>query len=133
MTKALRLVDDLFELADGNRALFAGAEQTAEHLLALEFLAPSVLLHHHVWDFVDALVGGVALFAAQALAAAANRFAFLALARVNHLILIKSAKGTFHGAVGADRPAAQPFLSKSASCLLSLTIVSAGLYQQQAL
>ena len=58
-----------------------------EHLLAVELLAPAVLLDHHVRNFVDSLVGGVAAGALQALAAAANGIAFLALPGIHYLIV----------------------------------------------
>jgi hypothetical protein len=66
--------------------------------LAVELFAPAVFLDHHVRDFVDALVGGEALAALQALAAAADRFRLFALARVDYLVIRKTAKRTFHGA-----------------------------------
>ncbi len=95
--KAFGVVDDLLQLAHGDRPLLAGAQQAVEDFLALEFLAPAVFLHHHVGNFVDALVGGEALLALQALAAAADGFAFLALARIDHLVVFKAAKRTLHG------------------------------------
>src|SRR5581483_8456389 len=93
----LGFVDDLLQLADRNRTFFAGAKQAIENLLAIELFAPPIFLHHHVGNFVDALVGGEALFAFQALAAAANRIRFLALARVHDLIVFKTAERTLHG------------------------------------
>ena len=80
----------------GHGALLAGAAQPGQHLLAVEGLAASVLLHHHVRDLVDPLVGGEALGAAEALAPAADDLAFLALARVHHLVLEVAAVGTLH-------------------------------------
>jgi hypothetical protein len=65
---------------------------------SFEFLAPAVLLDYHVRNFVDALVSGKALSAFQTLTAAANGIGFLALARIHHLVILKSAKWTFHGA-----------------------------------
>src|ERR1039458_2460324 len=69
--EGLGFIDDLFQLADGNGPLLAGAHQAVEHFLAVKTLAPSVFFYHHVRDFVDALVGGEALFALEAFAAAA--------------------------------------------------------------
>ena len=89
-------VDDCFQLACRNGAFFAGAEQAAEDLLAVESLAAAVFLDHHVGDFVDALVGGEAAVAALALAAAADGVGLLAFARVDDAILPETAIGTFH-------------------------------------
>jgi hypothetical protein len=96
MRKALRGVDDGFELAGRDGTLLAGAEQAAEHLLAIEALAAAVLLDHHVGDLVDALVGGEAAIAALALAAAADGVGLLAFARVDDPVLPETAIGTFH-------------------------------------
>ena len=91
-----RRVHNGFELAGRNRPLFAGAQQAAQHLLAVEALAPPVLLDHHVRDFVDALVGREAPVAALALAPPPDGVGLLALARVDHPILPETAIGTFH-------------------------------------
>ena len=93
----LGLVDDLLQLADRHRTLLAGPQQAVQHLLAIEFLAPSVFLHHHVRNFVDALVGGEALLALQALAPAPDGIGFLALARIHDFVIGKAAKWAFHG------------------------------------
>src|SRR5216683_740223 len=94
--KSLGFIDDLLELADGHRALFAGAHEAVEHFLAVKTLAATVLLYDHVRDFVDALVGGEALFALQAFAAAADGIRFLAFARIHDFVIFKPAKGAFH-------------------------------------
>src|SRR6185437_12894969 len=90
------LVDQRFHIAGGDGALFAGVQQAAEDFLALEFLAASVFFHHHVGDFVDALIGGEALVAALAFAAAANGLGFLTLSRINYAVLRKPAVWAFH-------------------------------------
>ena len=64
--------------------------------MAVKTLAASVFLYHHVGDFVDALVGGEALFALQAFAAAADGIRFLAFARIHNFVIFKPAKGAFH-------------------------------------
>src|SRR5450631_3571797 len=94
--EGLGFIDDLLEFADGYRALLAGAHEAVEHFLPVETLAASVFLYHHVRNFVDALVGGEALFALQAFAAAANGIRFLALARIHDFVIFKPAKGAFH-------------------------------------
>ncbi len=91
------LVDDVLHLGGGDVALLAGVQQAGEDLLAVEFLAAAVLLDDHVGDFVDALVGGEALVAALALAAAADGVGFLAFAGVDDPVLGKSAIRAFHG------------------------------------
>src|SRR4029077_14281074 len=72
--------------------------QAVQHLLAIEFLAPAVFFHHHVGNFVDALIGGETPAAFQALATAANRLGLFAFARVDDLIIQMAAKRTLHGA-----------------------------------
>ena len=67
-------------LSRSNGAFLAGLQQAAQHFLPLELLAAAVFLHHHVGDFVDALIGGKALVASLALAAAADGIGFFALA-----------------------------------------------------
>src|SRR6266481_4042987 len=94
--EALGFVDDLLEFADGHGALFAGAHESVENFLAVKALAASVFFYHHVWNFVDALVGGKTLFALQAFAAAANGIGFLAFARIYDFVIFKPAKGAFH-------------------------------------
>src|SRR6185437_1066536 len=106
------LVDQRFHIAGGDGAFFAGVQQAAEDFLALEFLAASVFFHHHVGDFVDALIGGEALVAALAFAAAANGLGFFTLARINYAVLRKPAVWAFHCFVliighGAQGPAAR--------------------------
>ena len=89
-------VDDFLHLGDGDFALLAGMEQAGEDLLAVEVFAAAVFLDDHVGDFVEALVGGEALVAAFALAAAADGVGFLALAAVDDLVFSEAAVRTFH-------------------------------------
>src|SRR5262249_53758380 len=93
----LHIVDDLLHASHGDRALFASPQHAGEYFLTLELFAPPIFLHHHVRDLVDALVGGETLFTLQALAAAADRRAFLALARVDDFVVFRAAKWAFHG------------------------------------
>src|ERR1700674_2397304 len=94
--KGFGFIDDLLEPADRYRALFAGAHQAVENFLAVKTLAASIFLYDHVRDFVDALVGGEALFALQAFAAAADGIGFLSFARIHDFVIFKPAKGAFH-------------------------------------
>src|ERR1700693_770703 len=96
--KGFGLVHNLLELADWHRPFLTCTQQAVQNFLAVEFLAASVLLDHHVRNFIDALVGGEALGALQALAAAADRLRLFAFARVDYLVIGEAAKGTFHGA-----------------------------------
>src|SRR5208283_2104717 len=91
------VVDDLLQLTHRDGPLFASAQQSVQYLLPLEFLATAVFLHHHVRNLVDPLVGGKTLLALQAFATAADRFAFLAFARIHHFVVLKAAKRAFHG------------------------------------
>src|SRR5207342_1805444 len=67
-----------------------------DEFLPLEPLAPAVLLDDHVRDFIDPFVAGEAPAAFETLAAAANDFALLALARVDDLVAQMTAVWTFH-------------------------------------
>src|SRR5262249_45173816 len=93
----LHAIRHLFQRLHGHRPLLAGLEQAGQDLLAVEALAPAVLLHHEVGDLVDALVGGEALAAAQALAAAADDLALLALPGVHDLVFEVRAERALHG------------------------------------
>jgi hypothetical protein len=92
----LGLVHDRFQFGGGDGALFAGAQEAAQHLLAFEFFPAAVFLHHHVGDFVNALVGSEALVATLAFATAANRVCFFAFARIYHSILREATIRAFH-------------------------------------
>src|ERR1041385_2001783 len=74
-------IRDALELLDADRPLLAGAHQPADQLLPLERLGAAVLLDHAVLDLLDVLAARVPLAALEALAAAADAVAFLALAR----------------------------------------------------
>src|ERR1039457_6687136 len=89
-------IDQFGEPRHAHRTLFARLQQTAQHLLAVELLAPAILLDHHVWDFVNSLVRSVTAAKFHAFAAAADGIAFLALAGINHLIMQMIAKWTLH-------------------------------------
>src|SRR5580692_719879 len=78
--EGLGFIHDLFKSADRHWTLFAGAHESVKNFLAIKPLAASVFFYHHVWDFVDALVGGEAFFALQTFAAAADGICLLALA-----------------------------------------------------
>ena len=90
------LVHDLLEFTDRYRTLFTGAHQSIEDFLAVKTLAASVFLDHHVGDFFDALVGGEALLALEAFAAAADGVGLFTLARIHNFVVFKPAKGAFH-------------------------------------
>src|SRR5205807_2448725 len=68
----LHLIDNLLHFPHGDWTLFAGPQHSSQYFLAFELLSPAVLFHHHVRNLVDSFIGGEALFALQALAAAAN-------------------------------------------------------------
>src|SRR5579871_3084846 len=71
--------------------------------MPIELLAPAVLLDHHVGNFIDSFVCGEAAFAPQALAPAADGFAFLAFPRIHHLVFHVVAKRTLQSAVSRPR------------------------------
>ena len=94
--EGLGFIDDLFKSADWDWTLLAGAHESIKNFLAVKTLAASVFFYHHVRNFVDAFVGGEALFTLQAFAAAADGIRFLAFARIHDFVIFKPAKGAFH-------------------------------------
>jgi len=94
--EGLACVDDGLEPRGGDGALFAGAQQAAENLLALKALAAAVFFDDHVGNFVDALVGGEAAVALLAFTAAADGVGLFAFARVDYAVLSESAEWTLH-------------------------------------
>src|SRR5277367_6337594 len=93
---AFDFVDDGFELGRGDRALFAGLEQALQDFLAFEAFAAAIFFDDHVGNFVDALVGGKAAGALEALAAAANGIPGAAFAGINHLVINVGAERALH-------------------------------------
>src|ERR1019366_2039601 len=94
--RRLALVHDPLQRRTRHRSLLARMQQPAQDLLAVELLPPSILLHHHVGNLVDALVRGKALVAALALAPPPDRVRLFALARIHHAVLRKTAVRTLH-------------------------------------
>src|SRR5438552_671129 len=94
--KCLRFIHDLLHLADRDWPFLAGAQQTVQHLLAVEFFPPAIFFDDHVRDFINALVSGKPLLAVYALSPATDGFALLALARIHYFIVDETAKRTFH-------------------------------------
>ena len=89
-------IGDRFERRDAHRPLLARFQQSANQLLSVESLTPPVLLHDHVRNFIDPFVAGETPAAFEALAPAADGFAFLALARVDDLVAEMTAIRTLH-------------------------------------
>src|ERR1043165_681860 len=89
-------VDDAVELRGRDGPLLAGPKESGHHLVAVERLAPPVLLDDHVGDFVNALVGRDPPLTFQALAAAADGIALARLARVDDLVFEVTAEGASH-------------------------------------
>src|ERR1700689_1906460 len=92
----LGLVHDRFQFGGGDGTLFAGPQQAAQHFLPLEFFPAAVFFHHHVRDFVDALIGSKSLVTTLAFPTAAKRVRLFAFSRIHHSILRKSAVRAFH-------------------------------------
>src|SRR5712692_5247433 len=93
---AFDLVHDGVETGGRHRTLLAGLHQPGVQLLAIEALPPPILLHDHVGDLLDRLVGGEAPPAADAFPTPANDFSFATLARIDDPIVPGAAKRTFH-------------------------------------
>jgi hypothetical protein len=94
--KALRRVNDRFQLPRRNRPLLARPQQAAQHFVPVKLLPAPIFLHHHIGNFVNALVSRKTSLALLALPPAADRLRLLALAAVHHAILRKPTKRTFH-------------------------------------
>jgi hypothetical protein len=67
-----------------------------QDFLALEFFTPAILLDDHVWNFVNALVGGESPAALQALSTAANQIAGARLSRINYLVIQMRTERALH-------------------------------------
>src|SRR5579863_8145259 len=106
MDKSLHFVHQRLELGRGHGPFLARFQQPLQNFLPVEALAAAVLLDHHVWNFVDALVGRVTPAALQAFPASADQIARAALARVNDLVFHDRTKWALHC---AESPRSFPF------------------------
>src|SRR5262245_1311159 len=97
LDRALQAVDQLLEVVRRDRPLLAGLADRRDQLLALELLAPPVLLDHLGQDFLDALAGGEPATALEAFAAAPDLGPVAAQPGVDHLVHRVAAVGTAHG------------------------------------
>ena len=88
----LDLLADALELVERHRTLLAGADHTAQDLAPVEALAAAVLLDDDHRQALHRFIGGEALFARQADAAA-----LLRRAGVDDLAFLVTAVGAFHG------------------------------------
>ena len=96
MYESDRAFNDAPMLISGDGPLFAGALDAAQHFAAVEALAGTVLLDDHHGQALHRLVGGEALFAGQALPAAADAAALIGMAGIHHLAFLISEIGTSH-------------------------------------
>jgi hypothetical protein len=64
------LVDDLLELCEADRSLFACFEKPVQNLVPIESFPAAVLFHNHVGYFITSFIAGEASAAVQALASA---------------------------------------------------------------
>ena len=71
------VIDNVFKCINGNRALFAGAQQTVKKLVAVENLARVVLLYNDDGKTFDDFVCSETLLALKTFSAAAYSFAFI--------------------------------------------------------
>jgi hypothetical protein len=92
----LDAVDDRLDLLRRDGPLLTGELDPGDHLLPIEGLAAAVLLHHHGEDLFDALVGGEAPFATEALTAAPDDGTLVGEARVDDLVLELGAERALH-------------------------------------
>ena len=76
------------EALHGDRALFAGFDQPAEELFAVEGLPRAVFLDHTELGSLDLLVGRVAIAAAETLPTTTNRRAVLRHSGIDDFVLL---------------------------------------------
>src|ERR1700684_282013 len=112
---AFDVVDDRFEFRRRHRALFARLQQSLQNFLAFEPFAAAIFFDDHVGNFIDALVGGEAAAALQAFAAAANRVAGTAFARIDYLVIDVGTERALHSAGSPRRIYALPLSSRCSS------------------
>src|SRR5450830_1322301 len=93
----LDLVADGLERLRLDGTLLTGFHEAAEQLVAVERLAPAVLLHDEKGDLLDGLVGREAALAGVALPPPADRRSFAALARVDDAVVSRAAVRAAHG------------------------------------
>src|SRR5688572_26398415 len=89
-------IDRALDVVGGDRALAQREHHAAHQLVAVEVGAAAVLLHEARHLQVDPLVGGEALFAAHALAPAADGVRLQVGAGIDYLGIVRSAEGTLH-------------------------------------
>ena len=90
------LVDDPVELDGRNGPLLAGLREAHAQLVAVEPLAPAVVLDDHVGDLLDRLVGGEPAAAGGALPPAPDHLALPALARIHDTVVYGRAERALH-------------------------------------
>src|SRR5216683_1782027 len=93
---AFDFVHDRFELRCRYRPLFASLQQSLQNFLAFKAFAPSILLDHHVRNFVNPLVSGESALAFQAFAPTPNAVAGASFTRIDYLVIQIPAERTFH-------------------------------------
>src|SRR5229473_1223809 len=93
---AFDFVHDRFELWCRYRPLFASLQQSLQNFLAFKAFAPSILLDHHVRNFVNPLVSGESALAFQAFAPTPNAVAGASFTRIDYLVIQIPAERTFH-------------------------------------
>src|SRR5690606_26453979 len=91
------LLDRILELVDGDAAFFAGLDETAEQLLALEGLPRSVPLHHEDVPPLELFVSREPEGAVEAFPAPTDREPVFGKAGIDDLVFKAIAFGTTHG------------------------------------
>ena len=77
--------------------------------MTIELLPPPILFDNHIGNLVDALVGGEALLAGEALTTPPDGIALFALAGIDDAILYVPAEGTSHFSRQVSVFSCQPF------------------------
>src|SRR5260370_16521209 len=122
---AFDFVHDRFELRCRYRPFFASLQQSLQNFLAFKAFAPSILLDHHVRNFVNSLVSGESALAFQSFAPPPNRGAGATFTRIDYLVIQMPAERTLHSGfsplpprstLGPALPCAAMSSSSSFSC-----------------
>ena len=92
----LDLTDHIFQGGVGDRALFAGADQTGHDLVAVKTLTAAVLFDYHKRQTLHSLVSSKTLFTGQAFPAAADACTLLSRAGINDFAFRVGTERTSH-------------------------------------
>src|SRR5216683_653116 len=117
MHDAFDFVDNFLQFWCGHWSLLARLQEPLQDLLPLEAFPPSILLDHHVRNFVDPFVRREPPAALQAFPPTANGVPAAAFPRINHFVINMRAKRTLHWAGSPCWATVSPAASFSCSAI----------------